>query len=66
MENKLNIMECTQEGKCFAKSERGYCLILKGEPYEQGKCPFQKKKREVTNGKYYQINENYEDARSAS
>lgn len=63
---KLNIMECEQKGKCFAKTERGYCLILKGEGYEQGKCPFQKPERGVTKGKYFPINENYEDTRSAS
>ena len=55
---KDNIVECTQEGKCFARSNRGHCRILK-DGYEEGKCPFQKPYREVTNGVYFPINEKY-------
>ena len=54
-------LECNQKGKCFARSNRGYCSILEGDPYDAGKCPFQKPLREVTNDVYFPINDNYVD-----
>ena len=49
-------LECNCKGKCFAK-QSGCCTILK-ETYSE-KCPFQKRYRNVTNGKVYDFKKNY-------
>ena len=58
---------CAERGKCFAKTEEGTCEILHAPnphdyskpPFKRGKCPFRKPDREITNGKRYPIDPNY-------
>jgi len=43
---------CRDSRECFAKKEGHLCKILM-ESYEDGKCPFCKPEREVTDGVRY-------------
>ena len=51
---------CNDTRPCFAKisGQKNWCRILT-ETYEDGKCVFCKKEREVTNGKRYRLNRRY-------
>lgn len=55
---------CHHEGKCFAKqlSFTGLevrCSLLTTSKFGGKRCPFQKEKRDVTNGKRYPFNPHY-------
>lgn len=57
--------ECRDTRKCFATVYYGgmrWCKALGGPPYKNdGDCPFCKEEREVTNGKVYPFNPDYEE-----
>lgn len=53
---------CHDRRKCFAQEQLGrtrkICTILHAT-YQEGKCPFCKPVRDMTDGKAYPRNENY-------
>lgn len=51
-------LKCFDKRKCFAR-EDGRCALLKHIDYKDGKCPFCKPVRDVTNGVKYPINRQY-------
>lgn len=62
-----NYPRCHHEGPCFAKApgrqkEVCTCSILYNTRFpkrKDEKCPFQKEKADVTNGRIYPFNEHY-------
>lgn len=55
---------CHHEGKCFAKSAGVHgtevrCRLLTSTKFGGKRCPFQKEKQDVTDGKRYPFNPHY-------
>ena len=48
---ELKLPKCEHEGKCFARNKEGRREILM--EVQEGRCSFQKARRDVTNGKLY-------------
>ncbi len=58
-----DLPECGDCRDCFGKSESGKRCRILTETYQDGKCPFCKEKREITEGKYYAYQKNYSPAK---
>lgn len=61
----MAMVDCYNDGKCFAKHMFGkapMCSLL-NQSYPPGKCPFQKARREESNGKLYPVSKYYQEAR---
>jgi hypothetical protein len=59
----MDVTECKDKRKCFAKVPRnfrtGCSILIKG--YRDGKCPFCKPDRDVTDGKRYSHEMHYNE-----
>ncbi len=53
-------IKCKETEKCFAK-RNGYCILLDTPFSEDRACTFCKPVREVTNGKHYPYDPNYQN-----
>ena len=57
--NERDLPECDEMRACFGKSKSGKRCRILTETYQDGKCPFCKEKRDITDGKYYPYQKNY-------
>lgn len=47
---------CIDSRECFAKGPKKGCMALSITYEKDGVCPFCKKRRDITDGKYYPMN----------
>lgn len=47
---------CIDTRECFAKGPKKGCMALSITYEKDGACPFCKKRRDITDGKYYPLN----------